>query len=236
MYKDVKSSNMSVLALFSLIFGFISIFTCFWWYISIPSGVIGIICIVYDLKLKKQTKGDPKILLSVVGILLALIIVLTSVFFSIFNKEYKNEYYSLTYNTKWKIEEGLKYFKIIYKNDENTYLRYYDREKLSDDFDISKNEEREEVYDKIHKELKSNARIGQYNLLNESKEFTNIGNNIYVANVAYTTYDNECGKFYIVISKNSDLVITFRLLTPNKYIENVAHPDVEKVLKSLKYK
>ena len=80
-YKDVKDSNIDFLSIFATVFGIISIFFCFLWYVSIPLGIIGIILAELHYRKKDTKKIDYKMLLNIMGVLLALIIIVISLIF-----------------------------------------------------------------------------------------------------------------------------------------------------------
>ncbi|MDO4282770.1 MAG: zinc ribbon domain-containing protein [Clostridia bacterium] len=235
--KDVKSSKLNMLNIFTIVFGFISIFTCFWWFISIPVGITGIIFALIDDKRAKKEKSDYKSLLNIIGISLAFIIIAISVVFSLLEKEYITENYSIRYGKSWSLVSGTKNMQLTYKNDDKTYLAYDGEYEFPTDIRMSSEDDRKDLYETYYSMYKKNAKVGAYYLSTENSEFYKISlwKDIYLAYISYTTYDGNYGRFYILASQSSEKIITFMTYSNNKFTEASLHDSVIKILRNIEF-
>lgn len=235
-YKDVKDSKIDLLSILAMIFGVVSIFLCFLWYVSIPLGIIGIILAELHYRKKDTKKIDYKMLLNIMGVLLALIIIVISLIFSLFDKEYINDYYTIRYDTNWSIEENSKKMKLMYKDSSDTYLSYVNRKEYPENKDMSKEEDREALYNTYYKLYDSRAKAEGYYLTAEINTFYKVRGtkDTYIAYISYSSLD-EYGRFYIIVSQKENTVITFRTYADSKYTENIMHDKVLKLLEEIKF-
>lgn len=235
-YKDVKDSKIDLLSILAMIFGVVSIFLCFLWYVSIPLGIIGIILAELHYRKKDTKKIDYKMLLNIMGVLLALIIIVISLIFSLFDKEYINDYYTIRYDTNWSISENSKKMKLMYKDSSDTYLSYVNRKEYPENKDMSKEEDRKSLYNNYYKLYDSKAKAEGYYLTSEINTFYKVRGtkDTYIAYISYSSLD-EYGRFYIIVSQKENTVITFRTYADSKYTENIMHDKVLKLLEEIKF-
>lgn len=235
-YKDVKDSKIDLLSILATVFGIISIFLCFLWYVSIPLGIIGIVLAETHYRKKNTKRIDYKMLLNIIGVLLALIIIVIGLFFSMFDKEYSNNYYTIRYDTNWSIEENSKKMKLMYKDSDNIYLSYVSKKEFLENKDMSKEEDRKSLYNNYYKLYDSKAKAEGYYLTSEINTFYKVRGtkDTYIAYISYSSLD-EFGRFYIVVSQKDNTVLTFRSYSDSKYTENIMHDKVLKLLEEIKF-
>lgn len=235
--KDVKSSKLNTFSIVAIILGFISIFTCFWYFISIPIGIIGVAFAIVGDKKSGKEKSDYKLLLNVIGILLAMIIITIGVLFSLLEKEYIAKNYTIRYSTNWNLNDSSKNMKLMYKNNGNVFLSFVENSKFPEDINISNEEDRKSLYNSFYNMYKKNARAGAYYISTENKEFYKVKwtKDTYIAYISYSAYNGNYGRFYIIASESNDMILSFMSCADSKFTETSLHSDVIKLLEDVKF-
>ncbi len=238
LFREIKKSKLNSFDIASIIFGIISIITCILWYISIPVGIVGIIFTKKADEKRGNTKKDYRLLLNVIGIILSSVIIIVGIIFGMLQKEYIADNYSFKYDINWSVDEKRKNLKIIYNDNSDTYLTYQRGEKFPENLDISSEEDRKKLFDKYYNIYKNNARVGAYYIATENEYFYKVRNtkDMYIAYISYNTYDGKYGRFYIVVSAENDIILTFRSYANNKYSDTIMHGKILKLLENIKLK
>lgn len=238
LFRDIKNSKLNLFDIASIILGIISIISCILWYISIPIAIVGIICTKKADEKRENIKKDYRLLLNVLGIVFSSVIIVVSIIFGFLQKEYISDNYSVKYDINWNIDEKRKNLKIIYNENEDTYLSYQKEESFPENLDITSEEDRKKLFEKYYNLYKNNARAGAYYISTENEYFYKVKGtkDMYIAYISYSAYDGRYGKFYIVASKENDLVLTFRSYANNKYSDTIMHSKILKLLEKIEMK
>lgn len=235
--KDVKSSKLNIYSIIAIMFGFVSIFTCFWWYVSIPIGLAGAILAVIGDKKSDRKKSDYKLLLNVIGVLLSIIIISIGNLFWLLEEEYSTKYYTIRYGSNWNLENNnVNTVKMLYNDNENIYLTFVESSEFPSDLNISNEEDRETLYYTLYDTYKKNAKVGAYYLSTENSEFYKIRGtkDTYIAYISYSAYNGNYGRFYIIASQKNNSVLSFMSCADNKFNETNLHSKVIKLLENIK--
>lgn len=234
--KDVKNSKLNPFSIVAIVLGFVSIFTCFWYFISIPIGIMGgIFAIIGDKKSGKE-KADYKFLLNVIGVLLAMIIIAIGVLFSLLEKEYIAENYTVRYGTNWTLAENIRNIKLEYKDNNNVFLSSIGNSVFPSEIDISSKEDRNTLYNSFYNMYKKNARAGAYYISTDNKEFYKVKwtKDTYIAYISYSAYNGNYGRFYMIASESNNVILSFMSCADSKFTETSLHRDVIELLENIK--
>ena len=155
--------------------------------------------------------------LAFIGLIILLILWSCGVFTP--NKTFKGDGYKITYNKNWK-EDSIDGSKALKYDGEKSYLIPTEAEDLSSyvDCDFAKKDCKEELFDimsdYLYKQDKS-----LYVAKNNS--FSNLKDDIYYATYSIIDSDNDIiGNYFVVVSKDSEYVITFKSSTSSKKVKS----------------
>lgn len=154
--------------------------------------------------------------LAFIGLIILLILWSCGVFTP--KKTYNGDGYKLSYNKDWKEDTMSDGSKALKYDGEKSYLIPLDADDLSNyvSCDFGKKDCKEELYETIYNNLDVDDIY-----LEKNKSFSNLKDDIYYATYTYgPSKKNITGNYFVVVSKDSEYVITFMSSTSSKKVNN----------------
>lgn len=253
---NTEKKRVNGFSITALILGILSIGTCFLWCLSIPLGVMGIIFGLIGSKTSGKMRFDYRVFLNIIGILLSIIIIALLLLFGIIFDSKKNEivkentfsssYYTVIYQEdKWvKIQNSNNKldFKLIEKDGKEATtvgsLSQLGESTLPTYNTFSTASEREKMYDAFYDLYDNDSSEINAHLTYNCSRFRVLSttSNSYIAYFSYESDDGYYGKFYVIISQDNNVVLSFISSATTITDEMKLHSEILSLFQNMQYK
>lgn len=237
----VEKTSNDVKSLIGLIIGIVSIILAF----IIKGFVIPIAIAGLVLAIIGKAKGAKKvlgILLNILAIFLSIIVIIVSAIIGLVNygnsnsntslnkQTFYGEGYSLEYGSKWNKTKASGKDALSYSLIKDSYLVQIGNSKLTDtaSCDFEEYDCKDQIHDKFYEYWKKDAEENDLEFYEDSYGFRYLDDDIYYATYEYgKSYSDLSGKFYLLISKENNNVISFMTKVNHEFVDQMDNKTLE---------
>ena len=231
---QVPINNKDKKGLFSLLAGIGAIVLSAFIYLAVPLGIAGIY--FKSKEEPKSGKGKAGKILSIIGLVLSCLAFIGGYVLKGFSQTYSGDGFELKYNYNWRVGNLQGGQEALINDANNSYLIPIGSSSLSQhsSYNFDTDAGKKSIYDEFYRMWQSSMSSQSMTLASGSEGFGVLKGNIYYATIDYgKSTDNLNGRYYILISKEDNIVLSFMTNSkPENFNKN--NSETLKMLKGIK--